>query len=469
MKCEEKVMLKDIAGYDEQKEEAKKIINILSNYSQFAEMGAYIPRGLILSGEPGVGKTMFAKAIANESGVPLFEFENNEDEDEDGAVRGLRAVFAEARKCVPSIVFIDELDELISSRSFFSDTSRKTLKVLLTEIDGIKNSNGIMVIATTNHRNDMPDSIIRSGRMDKKIVMPMPDAYSRTKIAELYLRKNPIFKDIDENLLSTKLIGFNCADIKTLINETLLDCLSSGKKDITMDDFERIIPVIRFKDIKKTVQKTPDYVIYHEAGHAVANIALFNAYGAVSVEQYGNIRGVATVEYDSDKEEEQQGASDLVSNIRKRMVVALSGHAGEVLSLNGDCSIGSESDIGKARSLARTVLNSGAMGFGNFVSMSERHEIMSISEKEDYDRAYKNQVQAINNLLDESKEEAIRTIELNIELYNAICKSLKEKKRLTKAELEALAEKCGYLKKPHISLQDGKETGMISYSYEKLR
>ena len=175
----ELVYLKDIAGYDEEKEEAKKIIEVLKNHKKYEDLGAYIPKGLILSGNPGVGKTLLAKAIANESGVPLFEFETNESETEAATIKSIKDVFTKAKENAPSIVFIDELDELVMTEDFRSDYSRKIAKILLTELDGITSSKGILVIATTNYRAALPPALMRSGRMDKRITVDMPDSYSR--------------------------------------------------------------------------------------------------------------------------------------------------------------------------------------------------------------------------------------------------------------------------------------------------
>ena len=194
----EKIYLKDIAGYDEEKEEATKIINVLKKYKEYENLGAYIPKGLILSGNPGVGKTMLAKAIANESGVPFFEFESNESETEAATIKSIKDLFTKAKEHAPSIIFIDELDELVVVGDFQTDYSRKTTKILLTEIDGISSSSGVIVIATTNVRPMLPPALLRSGRMDKRITMEMPDAIDREAIFKLYLTKT---RNLNQSML----------------------------------------------------------------------------------------------------------------------------------------------------------------------------------------------------------------------------------------------------------------------------
>ncbi len=247
----EKVCLEDIAGYEEEKTEAKKIIEILKNHDKYARMGAYIPKGLILSGQPGVGKTMFAKAIACESDAPFYELEVDEYEAESEVVKSIKELFTKARKSSPSIIFIDEFDELVMTDEFTSDYSRKITKILLSEIDGISSSEGVLVIATTNYKSMIPSALMRSGRMDKRITIEIPSTSDRQAIFEYYLKKNNNLDDIDAHLLALKTTDFSGADIKTLINETIIDCATQGIGKITISDFERNIPVVLFQDIKK--------------------------------------------------------------------------------------------------------------------------------------------------------------------------------------------------------------------------
>lgn len=350
------IYLDDIAGYHEEKEEAKKLITILKNFKIYAEKGIYVPKGLILSGAPGVGKTMLAKAIATEAGVQLFEYESSEGIDEEENVESLKRIFKKARENSPAIIFIDELDELVSTDEFSSDFSRKTYKTLLTEIDGVKSSEGVLVIATTNHRESLSCALTRSGRMDKHITVGIPGLEDRKEICELYLKKHPCLIGIDPVALARKTPGLTGADIKTLVNETLIDCDSRGVETPTIRDFEKNARPIMFKEIKKRKVKIDDSVIYHEIGHFVVGYAIKGTIGSISVERYGNIEGHVIVQDDKQKITRNSIISELA--------VILGGMAGEE-TFTHDISYGVFDDVTKAKRMTAYAMNCGLFGFSN--------------------------------------------------------------------------------------------------------
>ncbi len=429
---EEKIYLSNIAGYDEEKEEAKKIIEVLTNHEKYEQKGAYIPKGLILSGRPGVGKTMLAKAIANESNVPFYEFESNESDNEEETIKSIRELFKKAKENSPSIIFIDELDELVMTLDFRSDYSRKATKVLLTEIDGISSSAGILVIATTNERNMLPPALLRSGRLDKRITIEIPDTLDREKIFQLYLSKNPLLSEIDSHQLALKTANFTGADIKMLVNETIIDCTSQGLEKITLADFERNIPVVRFQDIKKKNRNGPsDLTCYHEIGHFITEYIISGKIASISTEKYGVTLGHVYFEEEFSKPE-----VTTKNNLKNNLITILGGVAGEEVMCN-DVSTGASDDITKATCYISQLSSVGAFGFDKLVSISPYRSMsmnsMPISEKRL--EAFES-IQA--KLLSEAYEKAKSIIRENIDLVNVIYKELKTKERLSKREVETI-------------------------------
>lgn len=428
----QKIYLNDIAGYDEEKAEAKKIIEVLKNHEKYEMLGAYIPKGLILSGKPGVGKTMFAKAIANESGVPFYEFESNESETESETIKSIKELFVKAKENAPSIIFIDEFDELVMTSDFRSDYSRKTTKILLTEIDGMSSSDGVLVIATTNEKPMLPVALFRSGRMDKRITIEMPDILDREAIFRLYLRKNQCLNEIDEYQLALKTANFSGADIKTLVNETIIDCASQNIDKITIDDFERNIPVVKFQEIKKTNKNgSDDLTCYHEIGHFITEYLISGTIGSISTERYGCIKGHVYFE-----EEEIEIEPVTKKSLNNKLVTILGGLAGEEVMCD-DVTSGSSNDLEKARLIISQLMNVGAFGFDKISSRSTMGRFSSSS----YPMSGK-RIETIENLetnlLDEAYCKAKKIIESNKKLVNIIYNELKQKEKLSKREVKEI-------------------------------
>lgn len=428
-----KVYLTDIAGYDEEKAEAKKIIEVLKNHDKYEKLGAYIPKGLILSGNPGVGKTLLAKAIATESGVGFYEFESNESETEAETIKSIKELFKKAKENAPSIVFIDEFDELVMTSDFRSDYSRKTTKILLTEIDGITSSTGVMVIVTTNFRQMLPPALTRNGRMDKRITIEMPDLIDREEIFKLYLSRHDILKKIDAHYLASKTSNFTGADIKTLVNETIIDCASQNKKDITLEDFDRNIPVVMFQNIKKKTRNgSSDITCYHELGHFITRYVLTGEIGSISVEKYGEFLGRVEVEDRVDVDR-----SLTRNSLSEKLVTCLGGMAAEEVMCN-DISCGASNDIYKARKLIYALLSVGAFGFEYSIDSSETDYTefrLPISENR------LNQVeQLISNLFIEAYNKAKKIIADNKPVIELIYPKLKQTEKLSKREISQILD-----------------------------
>lgn len=427
---EKKTYLKDIAGYDEAKKEAAKIIEVLRNYEKYKEEGVTLPKGLILAGCPGVGKTMLARAIANESDAPFYEYRTCKGKEGESDIENLRKVFKEAKEHQPSIVFIDEIDQIVTSGVFASDSSRQMNKALLGEIDGLSSSEGTLVIATTNCLPSIDLALTGSGRMDKRIMMDNPDYKTRELICALYLKKHKIFESIEPKDLAKKTIGFCGADIKTLVNETLLDLVSSGKKEATISDFDDQIQSIRFADLKHPDQEADKSTIYHELGHAVLTYELTKKAPSVCVERIGKALGFTVHESTLDILKLSK------SQILDQISIALGGMAAEEVFV-GETSTGSSNDVEKANDLCDLMAKSGMFGFDCLVFEQPRYsyrepkvseERMAKIEAKKAETLTKAYFRAKILLKDESK------------LVECLFKELQANKKLSSEELESLIE-----------------------------
>ena len=447
---EERITLTSIAGYREEKEEARKLIDILKYFDLYKSQGASIPKGLLLCGEPGVGKTMFVKAIATEAGVPLYELEAAESNNEEEAVNRLKEQFARAKENIPSIVFIDELDELVSSTdpmgfyTFQSDYSRKTLKTLLTEIDGISSSDGILVIATASSKRTIPAALRRSGRLEKQITFNLPNAEDRLAIAELYLGKIDA-SHIDAKAVARKTEGFSGADIKSLINSSLIEAVRRKEK-ISLPIIVSMIPTIRFGEIKKASKDGPsDAVCYHEIGYFLTQFGLSKEIGSISVESYGDITGRMEIEDEFDSPIKPKREAQSADEILDSVAVCLGGIAGEEVFL-GKRFCGSASDISKAIELINVVLANGALGFELLPSfdvnrpMGNRLARFSTPNKAGVDLRSEKILQILNDKL----AKATGFCKTWRGLGERIFPILKEKEVLSKEELGTIVN--GYLR-----------------------
>ena len=427
-KTTNELSLLSIAGYEEEKAEAKKIINLFKNYAKLKELGVYTPKGLILSGFPGVGKTLMAKVIAAESKVPFYEFECSEDDTPQKTITNLKKLYEEARKNAPSIVLIDELDELVTSEDYVTDFSRTMLKGLLTEIDGVKNSDGVLTIATTNYYNRLPDPLLRSGRMDKHIEFELPDFETRKAILQFYTADKEIISDIDYNEIASRTSSFTGADLKTLVNETIIETINNGKDSVTSEDFYTTIPNIFFKGIKKnSTNEAVDQVCYHELGHFICEYVLNKNIAEVSVERIGNIGGHIRVyqinEFIGNESYEQ---------LKNQAVVSLGGYAAEKI-FTGQTYTGVSNDFSKYEHLIEKMCSCGMLGsqyiFGTVTLKNIR--IADDSSK----------IGIKKKCFDEHLQIAEKIINDNRELILFLFNHLKKQKKLEPQNIELLINK----------------------------
>lgn len=353
----ETITLKNVLGYEEEKDSVRKIITLLKEYDKYSQQGVNIPRGLIFQGPPGTGKTLFAKAIAGECGFRFFTAFSGELEE--NPLKTLKQTFKEAEayaieQKTPSLIYIDEIDKLTytNHRGELADSqSREAVRFLLQKLDETKSKNKILIIASTNDYYSIPKALLRSGRFDKKILIDAPDVKSREKILEYYINNNPLFKKINLKRLALKTSGMSGADLKTLINNTLVEYVTT-KTEIEEDDFLKVIKEMQFETIGKQWKSDRKAlkILVHEAGHSIVSGVLRDDYGEISAVRYGNINGVTRFEgmpEEDDWEEDyanklsksDQTARSLINNI----IVSFGGMAAEKVILHEN-SVGASGD-----------------------------------------------------------------------------------------------------------------------------
>jgi len=276
-----KVTFQDVAGIDEAREELEEIVEFLKNPGRFSKLGGQIPKGALLVGAPGTGKTLLARAIAGEAGVPFFTISGSDFVEMFvgvGASR-VRDMFEQAKKTAPCIVFIDEIDAVGRHRGAGlgngNDEREQTLNQLLVEMDGFEANEGIIIIAATNRPDVLDPALLRPGRFDRQVVVPMPDIDGREKILRVHMKKVPLAPDVDPRVIARGTPGFSGADLANLVNEAALMAARRDKRLVAMDEFETAKDKVMMGAERKSMVMTDDekkMTAYHEAGHALVAV-----------------------------------------------------------------------------------------------------------------------------------------------------------------------------------------------------
>ena len=371
----------DVAGADEEKEELAEIVEFLREPLKFNELGAKIPKGILLVGPPGTGKTLLARAVAGEADVPFFSISGSDFVEMYvgvGASR-VRDLFAQAKKNSPAIIFIDEIDAVGRHRGAGMggghDEREQTLNQLLVEMDGFGVNEGVIIIAATNRPDILDPALLRPGRFDRQITVGRPDVKGREEILKVHAKNKPLAPDVDLKIIAHSTAGFTGADLENLLNESALLAARRGKKAITKDEIEEATIKVVVGTEKKSHKITPKekkLVSYHEAGHAVSTYYLE---GQDPVHQISIIpRGMAGGYTMHIPTEDKNFISK--KDILNQLVVLLGGRVAEALVL-GDISSGASNDIERATELARNMVTrygmSDKLGPINFGSTN--HEV----------------------------------------------------------------------------------------------
>jgi cell division protease FtsH len=351
---------RDVAGADEEKEELREIVDFLKNPRKYIELGARIPKGVLLVGPPGTGKTLLARAVAGEAGVPFFTISGSDFVEMFvgvGASR-VRDLFDQAKKNSPCIVFIDEIDAVGRHRGAGlgggHDEREQTLNQLLVEMDGFSDNEGIIILAATNRPDILDPALLRPGRFDRRVLVGVPDVKGREEIIKVHARGKPLSPEIDIKVLAKRTPGFTGADIENMMNEAAILVARRSGKEIEMQDLEEAITRVIAGPEKKSrviTDKDKKLVAYHEAGHAVVAKLLPNAdpVHEISIIPRGMAGGYTLTLPEQDKY--YVSKSEMLDDITQ----LLGGRVAEALVLN-DISTGASNDIERASNMARKMV-----------------------------------------------------------------------------------------------------------------
>ena len=442
-----KVHFSDVAGADEAKQELQEVVEFLKQPKKFNELGAKIPKGVLLFGPPGTGKTLLAKAVAGEAGVPFFSISGSDFVEMFvgvGASR-VRDLFDQAKKHAPCIVFIDEIDAVGRQRGAGlgggHDEREQTLNQMLVEMDGFAANEGIIIIAATNRPDILDPALLRPGRFDRQIVVDKPDVKGRLAILKVHIKGKPIAKDVDLDVLARRTPGFTGADLSNLVNEAALLAARRNKKSIFMSELEDSIErVIAGPERKSKVMsdKEKRLTAYHEGGHTLVGMLLPNAdpVHKVTIIPRGRAGGYTLMLPKEDRSYATRG--ELLDKLKTLMA----GRVAEEVVLK-EISTGAQNDIQRATQMARSMImeygmskHLGPIAFGE----SSDHQVFlgrDLNNQRNYSEEIASDIdREVYKLITSAYEECRIILSDNIEKLHAIAAALIEKETLEADELK---------------------------------
>ena len=376
-----KTTFKDVAGCDEEKAELEELVEFLKNPESFTELGARIPRGVLLVGPPGTGKTLLAREVAGEAGAPFLSISGSDFVEMYvgvGASR-VRDLFEQAKKKAPAIVFIDEIDAVGRHRGAGTgggnDEREQTLNQLLVEMDGFGTNSGIIVIAATNRPDVLDPALLRPGRFDRQITVNRPDAHGREDILKVHSRNKPLGPDVDLKEIAKDTIGFTGADLENLLNEAALLAVRRKKKALTMDEISDATSRVEMGTEKKShkySEKAKKLTAYHEAGHAVSSFYIEDHDPVKEISIIPRGMGAGGYTWYTPQEENYNSKADMLNDL----ISLLGGRVAEALSLN-DISTGASNDLQRATSICRDMVSKYGMSdeLGPVVYSDDNNEV----------------------------------------------------------------------------------------------
>lgn len=443
-----KVTFEDVAGVDEEKEELQEIVEFLKSPKKFTDMGARIPKGVLLVGQPGTGKTLLAKAVAGEAGVPFFIISGSDFVEMFvgvGASR-VRDLFEEAKKKAPCIIFIDEIDAVGRQRGAGlgggHDEREQTLNQLLVEMDGFGTNEGVIVLAATNRPDVLDKALLRPGRFDRQIVVSAPDVKAREQILEVHAKKKKLAEDVDLKTIAKNTSGFAGADLENVLNEAALLAARRNIKEIGMKEIEDAMVKVTMGPEKKTrvrSEKENKLVAYHEAGHAVVSryLPTQDPVHQISIVPRGMAGGYTMYRPTEDKS--FMSKTEMEENI----VSLLGGRVAEKLILD-DISTGASNDIERATKIARSMVTKYGMSdkVGAIMLGSTQEEVF-LGRDFAQSKEYSEETAAIideetKKIIDIAYNKAVEILKENIDKLHKVAGILLEKEKIDGEEFDEI-------------------------------
>lgn len=443
-----RITFDDVAGVDEEKEELQEIVEFLKNPKKFTDMGARIPKGVLLVGQPGTGKTLLAKAVAGEAGVPFYIISGSDFVEMFvgvGASR-VRDLFEQAKKSAPCIIFIDEIDAVGRQRGAGlgggHDEREQTLNQLLVEMDGFSDNEGVIILAATNRPDVLDKALLRAGRFDRQIVVSSPDVKAREQILEVHARKKKISEDVDLKVIAKNTSGFAGADLENVLNEAALLAARRNYKEIGMKEIEDAMVKVTMGPEKKTrvrSEKENRLVAYHEAGHAVVSryLETQDPVHQISIVPRGMAGGYTMYRPTEDKS--FMSKTEMEENI----VSLLGGRVAEAIILN-DISTGASNDIERASQIARNMVTKYGMSdvVGTIMFGGGQGEVFlgrDFAQTKDYSEETAGIIdEEVKKIIDKAYQKAKQILTEHIDKLHTVAGILLEKEKIEGSEFDQI-------------------------------
>lgn len=460
-----KVRFKDVAGCEEEKEEVKEIIDYLRSPKKFTDMGAHIPKGILMVGPPGTGKTLLAKAVAGEANVPFFSISGSDFVEMfvgTGASR-VRDMFKTAQKSAPCIIFIDEIDAVGRQRGAGmgggNDEREQTLNQLLVEMDGMTDNAGIVVIAATNRPDVLDPALLRSGRFDRRVTVSLPDIKGREAILQVHARNKKLASDVSLANLAKRTPGFSGADLANVLNEGAILAVRKNESKVTMTDLDEAIDRVMMgpaKKSKKYTEKDKILVAYHEAGHAVIGLKLEDAdmVQKVTIIPRGDAGGYNLMTPREEKYFHRK--SEFIAQITG----LLGGRTAEEIQF-GEISAGAVNDIEKLTEIAKNMVRVyGMSSLGPIQYADPQGNVFlgrDYTKGSDYSAGVAAEIdKEVRAIVDECHENCRKILTENKDLLDLIANNLYEHETLTNEEITNLMN-YGQLTDPNVETNEEEE------------